>query len=491
MRTLFRLGFAALLIASCNTTEPFGIVECVPRDQVLHVEPRTMHLVFGTVGEVVVYHDDGCVGGTIPADEVDAVVRDSSVASLAGHAIPGSLGIPERIAVLWPETPGRTHLVVEVDDWVDSVSVIVPDTVTIASFTSVEAGGASSCGVAGDGTALCWGFALGFSSEDDAIGRCWGALCSPIPVPRMSDAAGVWIGSDHACAVDGSGRGWCWGDNESNQVDETGTTYFEEPRMVSSGRAFSELSPGWRHTCGLTTDQDVECWGRNDSGQLGLGDSREVNATPSVVEGEHTWVSLTATESTTCGVTDVGALLCWGYLAEPGVTVPGSEECSSTVQSKSGPSVRVVRCATSPLRLPLAPGMGDDTFFVEVSGVCALTSGGGVGCYDRITGQVGPVEDVPRVVTVASSWSRACALTASGEVWCWGQGPLGDGRQGAAAPVQVTGSHVFTRIAVGATHSCGVTTEEEAWCWGSNDVGESGTSILDQPLEPTRVRGQS
>ena len=308
--------------------------------------------------------------------------------------------------------------------------------------------------------------------------------------PAWQDAGGVWVGDNHHCAIDLAGRGWCWGQNYSNQIDATGAEY-PDPGLVSSTSTFSVLAPGGRHTCGLTAAGKIECWGRNEVGEVGAGTTNEIEAEPVVVPGDETWVSLSSSASTTCAVTDAGELLCWGFLGEEDAIVPGSEGCRITTQSKDGPSVRTVRCARTPLAPVVSPAMGDAPFFTAVSATCALTDAGVVGCYDSTAGQVEPVTGAPPFSAFAAYRDRACALTANGEAWCWGLGPLGDGgASGRPTPVPVSGGHLFRSIAVGHSHSCGVTMDEEMWCWGDNEAGQAGVSVLERPRTPMRVRGQ-
>ncbi|MBV9110176.1 MAG: hypothetical protein JO306_12265, partial [Gemmatimonadetes bacterium] len=44
------------------------------------------------------------------------------------------------------------------------------------------------------------------------------------------------------------------------------------PALVSGGYTWAVISPGYRHTCGVTTQQLAYCWGANYSSQLGTGD---------------------------------------------------------------------------------------------------------------------------------------------------------------------------------------------------------------------------
>ncbi len=151
------------------------------------------------------------------------------------------------------------------------------------TFVSVETGYHHSCGVASDGTGYCWGrnhagqLGAGDSlgGQDQAVpvkvvgGRLWSIISS---------------GAYFTCGVEGAGSGaaYCWGIDQSGQLGgTTSTTCFDEngnpyycslsPLAVSGGLTFSNVSASTQHTCGLTTDGVVYCWGLGTYGQLGNG----------------------------------------------------------------------------------------------------------------------------------------------------------------------------------------------------------------------------
>jgi alpha-tubulin suppressor-like RCC1 family protein len=190
-------------------------------------------------------------------------------------------------------------------------------------------------------------------------------------------------------------------------------------------------------------------------------------------------------------VTDEGAMLCWGYLAEDGVTIPGATRCGTTFQDKVGPVTLYVTCSLSPLRMPIAP-QGSDTIFVAVSRGCGVTEQGSVYCTkDTRLQRVAPPGSF---VTISSGEGHVCGLAASGEAKCWGegyQGQRGDGTtSSSSAPVTVAGGHAFTQIAAGGWHTCGLAVGGDVWCWGANGTGQVGVAERSDTRVPQRVRGQ-
>ncbi|MFQ6047583.1 MAG: CARDB domain-containing protein, partial [Gemmatimonadales bacterium] len=74
----------------------------------------------------------------------------------------------------------------------------------------------------------------------------------------------------HTCRVDDTGAAQCWGDNLDGELgDGTLDNVRTSPVTVIGGLTFSQIVTGQFHTCGLTTTQEVYCWGWNGDGQLG------------------------------------------------------------------------------------------------------------------------------------------------------------------------------------------------------------------------------
>jgi hypothetical protein len=96
------------------------------------------------------------------------------------------------------------------------------------------------------------------------------------------------------------------------------------------------IALGDLHACALLEDGNVKCWGGNDYGQLGLGDTMRRNgpvlgaALPTVDLGTgRKAVAIAAGHYTTCASLDDGSFRCWGLRALTGGTgshgdTPGS-----------------------------------------------------------------------------------------------------------------------------------------------------------------------
>ena len=77
----------------------------------------------------------------------------------------------------------------------------------------------------------------------------------------------------HTCAIDTSGDAYCWGANNNGQLGDGTTIARTSPARVDApaGTTWTRLDLGGLHSCGLTADQYVYCWGSGSNGRLGNG----------------------------------------------------------------------------------------------------------------------------------------------------------------------------------------------------------------------------
>jgi alpha-tubulin suppressor-like RCC1 family protein len=106
----------------------------------------------------------------------------------------------------------------------------------------------------------------------------------------------------------------CRGDEvaapSSHDVPEAG------PALASASTtalAFYQVSGGSYHTCGVTTDRHIYCWGRGSEGQRGDGTTTLVSSTAAPVVGTLRFQDVSAGDTHTCGVTTDYRVYCWGF----------------------------------------------------------------------------------------------------------------------------------------------------------------------------------
>jgi alpha-tubulin suppressor-like RCC1 family protein len=97
-----------------------------------------------------------------------------------------------------------------------------------------------------------------------------------VPGRWATSEGSIGAGGTHTCAIATAGELFCWGDDNYGQLgDGDGVTGGPEPRPVASPLRFSEVASGARVTCAITAERTLYCWGANNFGQLGTGDTTE------------------------------------------------------------------------------------------------------------------------------------------------------------------------------------------------------------------------
>lgn len=156
--------------------------------------------------------------------------------------------------------------------------------------TAASAGGSHTCVLLEDGSVKCWGENYhGQLGQNDEIVRgkdklTMGDFLPAVPLGEF-EAVSVESGGAFNCALADGGDVKCWGRNEYGQLglgdnvtrggplteDDMGTNL---PVVdLGTGLAAEEIFLGGMHACALLADGGLKCWGRNDKGQLGLNDT--------------------------------------------------------------------------------------------------------------------------------------------------------------------------------------------------------------------------
>jgi alpha-tubulin suppressor-like RCC1 family protein len=207
-----------------------------------------------------------------------------------------------------------------------TADVTTPRAVASATrFTNISAGLNSSCAVATDGLVHCWGDNTWGQLGDGTVG---GFSADPAPVSGATQFLSVSVGAFVACGVTVARDAYCWGLGSFGRLGtgESFTGVVPAPTLVATGLKYESLEVGAQHTCGVTIDRAMYCWGLNTYGKLG-GDIGPAGYEPSPVGGGHTFLKTGAGSNHSCGLTTSNEVYCWGQnflgqLGVPGQTKP-------------------------------------------------------------------------------------------------------------------------------------------------------------------------
>lgn len=236
--------------------------------------------------------------------------------------------------------------------------------------------------------------------------------------------------------------------------------------------------------CALTAEGSVWCWGWNRGGALlGVASPNDYEATPQRLEFDERVVEVSMGEHA-CARTESGAIWCWGPSprGNPLGTLPdGDSAIPVRAYTIEGPAqLAIAEWATLVLqRAGTIVGWGSNQEY-------QLGNQTAEGGSTEPTAAVG----VPTAIQLSTD-SASCALSRSGEVWCWGpafRGVTGRSEGDWRIPTRVPGiNNRVQRVQTGQLgDTCIVDDDRAAWCWG---IGGALSQVSGDTIDPVQIPG--
>lgn len=325
------------------------------------------------------------------------------------------------------------------------------------TWAQVEGGKQNTCALTTQNKLYCWG--LNANGEVGNNAR----TITPIPTLIGVDTwTSIALGNNHVCAIKNDNTLWCWGNNANGQL---GQGPLADPLIpwvlvptqtgTATWKDWIAISANGDHTCGIrhedvgggTFNNTLWCWGKNDQGQLGLGDQATRNV-PAKVGIATDWNAISAGGGHSCGIRRESAgggfdnkLYCWGDNSTGQI---GDNSTTDTSSPKE---------------------------------VCSDTAG--------------PCGHATNWSTVSAGATHTCAIKSDNTLWCWGNSDYGQMGVGVTAPVatlqKIASSVGVKMVASGSSHTCAINSSDKLYCWGLNIQGQLGLGSMINTSSPTNI----
>jgi len=296
-------------------------------------------------------------------------------------------------------------------DGVDNERSTPEDVIGLASGVSaLAAGWGHTCALMDGGGVKCWGHneygQLGDGSDIKAT--------TPVDVIGLSDSgAALAAGWHHTCALAADGGVSCWGRNLEGQLGDGSYESSRTPVGVTGLAGIQAIATGLLHSCALTSAVGVKCWGLNSSGQIGDGTTTHRNLPVDVTGLAEGALAVAAGTEHTCALTVEGSVKCWGNNAY-GQLGDGTYASSSTPVDVVGLGNVTALAAGGYHSCALTASGGvrcwGDQYFGELGD-------GDTGVQTRLADVSGLASGA---LALASGGHHTCALVAGGRLKCWG-----------------------------------------------------------------------
>ncbi len=279
------------------------------------------------------------------------------------------------------------------------------------------------------------------------------------------------------CGVATDRRAWCWGGNNVGQLGSGTTNSSENPVAVVGGHRFRSLSTGSSFTCGVTPGDIAFCWGHNQFGKLGNG-TIEVDDCPAGipcstkplrVAGGLRFIEVSAGQHHTCGVTTDNRVYCWGWNGF-GQLGDGTTDDHLKPHPVSC-TVRFTHVSTGNYHT-CAVTVRHHLYCWGENSYGQLGTRGGGRDWQHAHLRPSPAAGGLEYRQVSAGYFDTCAITTDDRAYCWGDnsyGKLGNGHPNEGfqrTPSPVAGGLLFRQVDPGYLQTCGVTTANVAYCWG-------------------------
>lgn len=290
----------------------------------------------------------------------------------------------------------------------------------------------------------------------------------------------VTCGADHTTAYSLSRvevYSWGWGDFGRLGHGNSSDLFTPQPIKALHGLKIKQIACGDSHCLAVTVDGEVQSWGRNQNGQLGLGTTEDSLVPQKIQAFQGVSIKMVAAGAEhTAAVTEDGELYGWGWgrYGNLGLGDRNDRLVPEKVSAVDGVKMVTVACGWR------------HTISVSASGglyTYGWSKYGQLGHGDfkdhLIPHKLEALHD-NHISQISGGWRHTMAVASDGKLYGWGWNKFGQVGAGDnvdhCSPVQVKFPHEqkVVQISCGWRHSLAVTEKQNVFSWGRGTNGQLG-----------------
>ncbi|KAG6657278.1 ultraviolet-B receptor UVR8-like [Carya illinoinensis] len=342
----------------------------------------------------------------------------------------------------------------------------------------ISAGASHSVALLSGNIVCSWGRGedgqLGHADAEDRF------LPTQLSALDSHEIVSVTCGADHTTAYSRSlleVYSWGWGDFGRLGHGNSSDLFTPQPIKALNGLRIKQIACGDSHCLAVTMEGEVQSWGRNQNGQLGLGTTEDSLVPQKIQAFQEVSIKMVAAGAEhTAAVTEDGELYGWGWgrYGNLGLGDRSDRLVPEKVSAIDGEKMIMVACGWRH--------------------TISVSSSGGLYTYGWSKyGQLGhgDFEDhlVPHklealhdtnISQISGGWRHTMALTSDGKLYGWGWNKFGQVGVGDnvdhCSPVQVKFplEQKVIQITCGWRHTLAVTERQNVFSWGRGTNGQLG-----------------
>ncbi|XP_057858700.2 ultraviolet-B receptor UVR8 isoform X2 [Cryptomeria japonica] len=307
----------------------------------------------------------------------------------------------------------------------------------------------------------------------------------------------VICGADHTTAYSDTRLvvySWGWGDFGRLGHGNSSDLFIPHSIKLLYGLKIKQIACGDSHCLAVTRDGEVQSWGRNQNGQLGLGNTEDSLVPQKIQAFEGLAIKMVAAGAEhTVAVSEDGNLYGWGWgrYGNLGLADRNDRFIPEEVATINGEKFSMIACGW---RHTIAVSDSGNLYTYGWSKYGQL----GHGDYEDhlVPCRVEGLRNY-HIAQISGGWRHTMALDKEGQIYGWGWNKFGQVGVGdnidhcSPLPVTLPVEQKVVQVSCGWRHTVAVTDKHNVFSWGRGTSGQLGHGDINDRNIPQLVEALS